>query len=161
MYLSITSNLPSSRRNSVSIYWYVLLIVTKNREATCTDFFVKSSAWHKYTFKNTGQRKMLELESVWIWSGRWSGQSILPPDTGIKIAAWSWRKRCWLSVHNKVKSGCFAVTSAKRVAVFQTSLKLGKRPEPNSLTRVINVWHPKDQNIYMKEGIVNKNNALI
>ena len=31
----------------------------------------------------------------------------------------------WLSIHNKVKSEqCFAVTSAKRVAAFQASLKV-------------------------------------
>ena len=49
----------------------------------------------------------------------------LPPDNGTKIAALHCRKRCWLSPHNKVKSEqCFAVTSAKRVAVFQASLKV-------------------------------------
>ena len=40
-------------------------------------------------------------------------------------AALCCRKRCWLSTHNKVKSEqCFAVTSAKRVAVFQANLKV-------------------------------------
>ena len=44
-------------------------------------------------------------------------------------------------MHNKAKSEqCLAVTSFKRVAVFQRSLKLkGKKLETNSLTKIINV----------------------
>ena len=62
---------------------------------------------------------------MWIWGGRWHSWSILPPDTGKKIAAWHWRKTCWLLMHNKVKSEQhFAVTSAKRWAVFLESLKV-------------------------------------
>ena len=34
------------------------------------------------------------------------------------------KKKCWLSIHNKAKSEHFAVTSAKRVTVFQASLKV-------------------------------------
>ena len=60
----------------------------------------------------------------------------------------------------KVKSEqCFAVTSAKRVPVFQTTLKLENRQVPNSPTITTNTQHLKDQNIYDKNA-VNKN-ALI
>ena len=45
----------------------------------------------------------------------------------------------------------FAVTSAKTVAVFQSSLKLVREEDrPNSLTRIINIQHSKDQNVYTK-----------
>ena len=64
-------------------------------------------------------------DSIWMWGGRWPRWSVLPPDRGMKITVWHWRKRCWLSINNKVKSEqCFTVTSAKRAAVFQASLKI-------------------------------------
>ena len=46
----------------------------------------------------TGQRLTLEWDLAQIWGGIWPSQSVLPPDMGMKIAAWPWRKRCWLSI---------------------------------------------------------------
>ena len=97
-------------------------------------------------------------DSIRIWGGRWPRQSTLPPGTGMRIAAWYWRKRYWLSIHNKVKSEqCFTVTSAKRVAVFKVSLN----QVPNSPAKITNAQHSKDQNVYEKEDAVNKNYTLI
>ena len=75
--------------------------------------------------KNRTKINICDETQYEFWGGRWPGQSVLLPDKGMKIAAWCWRKRCWLSIHNKVKSEQhFAVTSAKRVAVFQASWKV-------------------------------------
>ena len=73
------------------------------------------------------------------------------------------RQRCWLSIHNKVKSEqCFAVTSAIRVAVFQASLEVVREEAGANLPKEItNAQHPKDQNVYGKEDAVNKNDALV
>ena len=55
----------------------------------------------------------------------------------------------------------FTVTSAKRVAVFLASLKVVREKlVSNSLTVTTNVQHPKDQNVYMKESTVHKNDTL-
>ena len=52
---------------------------------------------------------------------------------------------------NQVKSEQnFPVTRAKRVAIFQASLKLEKMLEPNSLAGIINIWQSMDQTIYVK-----------
>ena len=66
-------------------------------------------------------------------------------------------------MHNKVKSEqCFAVTSAKSVAVFQASLKVVREDAgANSLTTITNIQHPKDQNVNEKKDTVNKNDTLI
>ena len=80
-----------------------------------------------------------------------------------KIAAWCWRKRFWLSKCKKVKSEQhFAITSAKRVAIFQGSLKLVREKAwaQLSLKRIINFWHLTDQNFYVMGGTINKNYAL-
>ena len=74
---------------------------------------------------------------------------------GMKIAAWHWRKRCWLSINNKVKSEQhFTGTSAKRVAVFQASLKVVREEAgANSPTKITKIQHPKDQNVYKKGDV--------
>ena len=81
-----------------------------------------------------------------------------------KNSSMTLRKRYWLSMHNTVKSeNCCGVTSAKRVAVFQASLKLvgddGAKGRLQQMTT--NAWHSKDQNAYEKEVTVNKNDTLI
>ena len=97
------------------------------------------------------------MNSTHIWVGRWSDQSVLPPDTRIKIAAWYWRERYWLSMHNKGKSEPLAVISTKRVAIFQGNLKLVREgSDPKTLRVRINDQHPMDQNVYMKEDAVIK-----
>ena len=64
-------------------------------------------------------------------------------------------------MHYRVKSEqCFAVTGARRVAVFQASL-VREEAGFNSPTMTTNVQHPKDQNVYEKKDAVNKNDALI
>ena len=58
-------------------------------------------------------------------------------------------------MHNKAKlKQCFAVTSAKRVAIFQACLKLVREEAGAQISK-----HLKDQNSYLKEGAVNKNDA--
>ena len=71
---------------------------------------------------------------------------------------------CWLSTYNKVKSEqCFAVTSAKRVAVLPSQLKGSKRRCrcPTFQKEITSTPHPKDQTVYEKEEAVNKNDALL
>ena len=50
----------------------------------------------------------------------------------------------------------------KRVAVFQARLRVVREEMqvPNSPTRITNVQHPKNQNVYKKEDAVNKNDTL-
>ena len=73
------------------------------------------------------------------------------------------KKRCWLSIHNKVKSEQhFAVTSAKRVAVFQANLKIVRAEVGAQLSKRDNKsQYPKDQNVYRKEDAVNKSDTLV
>ena len=73
------------------------------------------------------------------------------------------KKKVLLSIHNKNKSEQhFAVTSAKRVAVFQASLKVVREEAvPNFQKQITKTQHPKDQIIYKKENAVNKNDTLI
>ena len=98
---------------------------------------------------------------MWI-SERRPGQSIFPPDTGMKKAAWCWRKRYWISIHNKVKSEqSFAVTSAKRVAVFQASLKVVREEAIAQLSNKNKCSTSQGQNAYEKEDAVNKSDILI
>ena len=63
---------------------------------------------------------------------------------------------------NKVKSEQdLSVTSPNAVVVIQASLKLVSEGDtPTSLARIINVHHPKDQNVYMWEDAANKSNVL-
>ena len=161
MYFSNTKNFLYPRRNDFSTdrpcaaYCY-----PKKRSHMWSIWLLPkwfSNVSNKPSNKKTGQRLTLMWDSVWIWGGRWPRWSVLPPGIGMRIAAWCWRKSCWLSIHNKVKSEqCFTVTSAKRVAAFHTSLK----QVPNSPTRITNALHPKDQDIYEKEDAVNKNDTL-
>ena len=82
---------------------------------------------------------------------------------GMKIAALYWRKRYWLLIHNKVKSEqYFAVTSAKRVAVFQASSNLVREEASSQLPNKGNKCSTsKDQNVYEKKDAVNENDTLI
>ena len=72
------------------------------------------------------------------------------------------KKKVLIIMHNKVTSKqCFAATSAKRLEIFQASLKLVREAGAISLKTTTNTQHPKDQDIYEKEGTVNKNDVLI
>ena len=128
MCLSNTKHFPYPRRNSFSTDRPILPIVTPKKRSHTRSIWLhpkrfstsQKSLQIKHRAKiNIAARLNMNLR------GRWPGWSVLPPDRGMKMTALLWRKRCWLSTHNKVKSEqCFAVTSAKRVAVFQASLKV-------------------------------------
>ena len=129
MCFSNTKNFPYPRKNSFSTDRPMLPVVTQIQRSHSRSIWLLpkwfSMSQISLQIKKTGQRLTLEWDSIWIWGGRWPGQSVLPPDMGMKMAALCWRKRCWLSIHNKVKSEQhLAVTSAKRVAVFQAILKV-------------------------------------
>ena len=92
-------------------------------------------------------------DSIWIWGGRWPSQSVSKPDKGMKIVAWYWRKRCWLSIHNIVKSEqYFTGTSAKRVAVFQASLKVVREEAGAQLSNKDNKCSTSQGIKYLWEG---------
>ena len=130
MCFSNRENFPYLRWNGFSTDWPVLPIVSPKQTG-----HMWSIRLHPKWFSTsqislqikTGWRLTLVWDSIQFWGGRWPRQSVLPPDKGMKIAAWHWRKS-WLSIHNKIKSEqCFAVTSAERVAVFQASFKVVRR----------------------------------
>ena len=63
------------------------------------------------------------------------------------------QKRCWLSTHNKVKSEqCFAVTSAKRVAVFQANLKVVREDAGAQLSKRDNKRSTSQGSNHLQEG---------
>ena len=66
-------------------------------------------------------------------------------------------------MHNKVKSEqCFAVISAKKVAIFQASLKLVREDEKPQLSNMHNkCLTPHRSNHLWEGGTVNKNGALV
>ena len=71
------------------------------------------------------------------------------------------KKKVLLSTHKVKSEQCFAVTSAKRVAVFQASLKVVREDTGAQLSKEItSAPHPKDQTGY-EEDAVNKNDALV
>ena len=81
------------------------LLLPQNRDTAKINLMSFSKAQYclnKPSNKNTGQRFTLELNSVHIWGGWWPGWSNLQPDVGMKVAAWHWRKRCWLSITTKL-----------------------------------------------------------
>ena len=54
-------------------------------------------------------------------------------------------------MHNKFKSEYFAITSTKRVALFQTSLKLVRQEARAKLSNnEYNIQHSMEQTIYVK-----------
>ena len=96
---------------------------------------------------------MLEWDSIWTWGGRWPRWSVLPPDWGMEMAALHWRKRCWLSTHNKVKSEqCIAATSSKRVEVFQASLKVVREEVGSQLSKSDNKYSTSQGSNHLPEG---------
>ena len=135
MCFSNTENFPYPRRNGISTDRPVLPIVTPKQRGHMQSIRLLTKRFSMPQIGlqiKIGKRLTLEWDSVQIWGGRWCGQSVLPPDKGIKIPAWCWSKRCWLSIHNKVKSEqCFTVTSAKRKAVLQVSWR-GVREEASA-----------------------------
>ena len=69
--------------------------------------------------------QVLHVSTLWGTESRMDGSKNGTPDKETKKAVWYWWKGCCLSISNKAKSKkCFAVTSAKKVAVFWASLKL-------------------------------------
>ena len=64
---------------------------------------------------------------------------------------------------NKVKpEQCFVIRSAIRVAVFQASSKLVREmAEAISLTRILIILQPMNQNIYVKGDATNTNASVI
>ena len=63
------------------------------------------------------------------------------------------KKRYWLSIHNKVKSEQhFAVTSAKRVAVFQASLKVVREEVGAQLSKRDNKCSTSQGSNCLQEG---------
>ena len=125
---SNTKNLSYPRRNGFSTDRPVLPIVTQKKRSHTWSIWLHPKWFSMSQISlqiKTEQRFTLEWTSTWIWGWSWPGWSVLPPDRGMKITAWHWRKRCWLWLHNKIKSQQhFVVTSANRVTVFQASLKV-------------------------------------
>ena len=82
---------------------------------------------------------------------------------GNKNGSITLKKRYWLSTHNKVKSEqCFAVTSAKRVAVFQASFKVVREDMGGQLSKRDNKCSTSQGSNHLREeDAVNKNDALV
>ena len=72
------------------------------------------------------------------------------------------KKKMLIIIHNKVKSEKWiTVTSAKRAAVFQASLKVVREEASAQFSNKDKIiQHPKDHNIYEKKDAVNKNDTL-
>ena len=137
MCFSNTKNLPYPRRNGFSTDWPMFPIATQKERGHMQSISLPPT-WFSICqislqIKKTGHRLItLEWHSMWTSGGNDPRWSVLPPDMGMKIAAWCWKKRFWLPIHNKVTTEqCFAVTSAKGVAVFKASLKV-LREEPGA-----------------------------
>ena len=154
MCFSNTKNFPYPRRNGFSTDRPMLTIVTQKQRSHMRSIWLYpkwfSTSQISLQIKNR-QRLTLEWESIQIWGGRWPGWYVLPPDMGMKMAALCWRKRCWLSIHNKVTEQCFAVTSAKRVAVFQASLK-EREEEAAQLSKRNNKCSTSQGSKHLQEG---------
>ena len=131
MCLNSTENLPYTRSNGFSTDRPVLPIVTSEQRCYTQSIWLLSKrlSMSRISLHIKHRAKFnTEQDSIHIWGRRWPNWSILPPDSGRKIAAWHWRKRCWLSMHNKVKSGqSFSVKSAKRVPASHVCLKLVRK----------------------------------
>ena len=128
MCFSSMKNFPYPRRNGFSTDRRVLPIVTQKKRShmqpiwLCCKWFITSqiSLQIKNRTKiNIGVRLNMNLR------GKMTQMIRLATIQGNENSSMTLKKRCLLSIHNKVKSQqCFAVTSAKRVAVFQASLKV-------------------------------------
>ena len=92
---SITKTFPYPRRNGFSTDRLMLPIVTQKRGHKWSIWL--GPKWFSMSQISlqikTGQRLTLVWDSIQIRGGRWPRQSVLPPDRGMKIAAWHWRKR--------------------------------------------------------------------
>ena len=73
------------------------------------------------------------------------------------------KKKVWLSTHNKVKSEqCFAVTHAKRVAVFQASLNAVREDVGAQLSKKDNKHSTSQGSNHLQEGgFCKQNDALV
>ena len=166
MCFSNTKNFPYPRRNGFCTDRPVLPIVAQKKESYMQSIWLHPKCFSTSQISlqiknrakiNIGVRLNMNLRGKMTW------MICLVTRQGNENSSMMLPKRCWLSIHNKAKSEqCFAVTSAKRVAVFQASWKVVREEAGAQLsTRITNAQHPRDQNIYEKEDAVNKNDALI
>ena len=128
MCFSNTKNFLYPRRNGFSTDRPVLPIVTQKMRSHMWSIWLHpkwfSTSQISLQIKNRAKIN-IEMRLNMNLRGKMTWAICLATRQRNEIAAWHWRKRCWLSIHNKVKSEqCFAVTSAKRVAVFQAILKV-------------------------------------
>ena len=128
MHFGNTKNFPYERRNGLAqMGLCCLLLPQKMRSHTrsiwllpkwfsMTQISLQIKNWAKI---NIGVRLNMNLRGKMTW------MICLATRQGNENSSMMLKKRCCLSIHNKVKSEqCFAVTSAKRVPVFQVSLKV-------------------------------------